>query len=194
MAREYPAVTFQGLTFSDDTTVQLDPTDVVIFVGPNNAGKSVALRELEERLRDQPIETIVVKSAARHDTGTSKGFRAFLDKYVRIRAQEANRVFSGYGINLTMGGNEKLAWPTPHFRSFCPLFCMRIPTENRITASNPAEAVDPSEGAFSHPVHMLYDDDQLEEKISGYFSRAFGGRLRKRVESATGAVTVGGWG
>ena len=74
LAREYPAVTFQGLTFSDDTTVQLDPTDVVIFVGPNNAGKSVALRELEERLRDQPIETIVVKSAARHDTGTSKGF------------------------------------------------------------------------------------------------------------------------
>ena len=174
LAREYPAVTFQGLTFSDDTTVQLDPTDVVIFVGPNNAGKSVALRELEERLRDQPIETIVVKSAARHDTGTSKGFRAFLDKYVRIRAQGANRVFSGYGINLTMGGNEKLAWPTPHFRSFCPLFCMRIPTENRITASNPAEAVDPSEGVFSHPVHMLYDDDQLEEKISGYFSRAFG--------------------
>ena len=57
---------------------------------------------------------------------------------------------------------------------FVRCFVCGFPTENRITASNPAEAVDPSEGVFSHPVHMLYDDDQLEEKISGYFSRAFG--------------------
>lgn len=174
LAEQYPAVTFQSLVFSDNTTIPLNSTDVVVFVGPNNAGKSVALRELEERLGNKPIETIVVKSVTRHDTGTSQGFQAFLSKYLRIKAEGANRVFSGYGINFAMPGNEDLSWPSRHFRSFRSLFCMRIPTENRITGSNSAEAVDPSQGVFSHPIHMLYDDDRLEGKISGYFSRAFG--------------------
>ena len=42
-----PAVTFESITFSDGTTIPLEPTDVVVLVGPNNAGKSAALRELE---------------------------------------------------------------------------------------------------------------------------------------------------
>ena len=42
-----PAFTFKSITFSDGTTIALEPTDVVVLVGPNNAGKSVALRELE---------------------------------------------------------------------------------------------------------------------------------------------------
>ena len=46
-----PAVRFRSITFSDDTTLELDPADVVVFVGPNNAGKSLALRELQQRLR-----------------------------------------------------------------------------------------------------------------------------------------------
>ena len=46
-AEQLPSVTFESLTFSDGTTVQLDPTDIVVFIGPNNAGKSAALRELE---------------------------------------------------------------------------------------------------------------------------------------------------
>ena len=34
-----PSVTFESITFSDGQTIQLDPTDVVVLVGPNNAGK-----------------------------------------------------------------------------------------------------------------------------------------------------------
>ena len=46
-----PAVTFESITFSDGTTISLEPTDIVVLVGPNNAGKSVALRELERAFR-----------------------------------------------------------------------------------------------------------------------------------------------
>ena len=46
-ADDSPTVTFQSIAFSDETIVSLDPNDVVVLVGPNNAGKSVALRELE---------------------------------------------------------------------------------------------------------------------------------------------------
>lgn len=38
--RILPSLTFSGLTFSDGTEVSLEPDDVVVFVGPNNAGKA----------------------------------------------------------------------------------------------------------------------------------------------------------
>ena len=38
-----PSVTFGSITFSDGTMIELDPTDVIVLVGPNNAGKSFAL-------------------------------------------------------------------------------------------------------------------------------------------------------
>jgi hypothetical protein len=57
-----PSITFESLTFSDGTTIELDHDDIVLFVGPNNAGKSLALRELEEHI-GVPVPGIVIKSA-----------------------------------------------------------------------------------------------------------------------------------
>ena len=45
-----PSVTFESLTFSDGTMIELDPADVVVLVGPNNAGKSLALRKLDDNI------------------------------------------------------------------------------------------------------------------------------------------------
>lgn len=40
-------LSFEKIQFSDGTELQLAENDIVVFVGPNNAGKSAALRELE---------------------------------------------------------------------------------------------------------------------------------------------------
>ena len=42
-----PKLSFKTITFSDGTILELDNDDIVVFVGPNNAGKSAALRELK---------------------------------------------------------------------------------------------------------------------------------------------------
>ena len=42
-----PRLSFETVTFSDGTVLRLGEDDVVVFVGPNNAGKSATLRELE---------------------------------------------------------------------------------------------------------------------------------------------------
>lgn len=41
-----PTLSFETVTFSDGTTLSFEDDDIVVFVGPNNAGKSAALREL----------------------------------------------------------------------------------------------------------------------------------------------------
>lgn len=167
-----PTVTFQSLTFSDGTSIALEPTDVVVFVGPNNVGKSVALRKLEESLGGLR-EKIVIHSVELRKTGTPEEFTTFLDKNVVIKPQGQNRNFSAYRLNFSMGGNADPVWPRD-FHIFHSLFCMRIPTETRITDSNPANTFTSLEQPASHPIHMLYDDECLENKISQYFRRAFG--------------------
>ena len=72
-----PTVTFETITFSDGKTLDLLEDDVIVFVGPNNAGKSLALRELEDHFSNPP-ETLVVKSVELRKTGTPEGFAEFL--------------------------------------------------------------------------------------------------------------------
>lgn len=45
-----PVLSFEKLYFVDNKIVDLDPSGVVVFVGPNNSGKTTALRELENYL------------------------------------------------------------------------------------------------------------------------------------------------
>ena len=81
-----PSVTFDSLTFSDGTTIALDPTDIVVFVGPNNAGKSAALRELETHIGPSTSLT-VIKSVQLRRSGTVEQLEAFLEKNSRKRYQ-----------------------------------------------------------------------------------------------------------
>ena len=171
MLNDDTSFTFASITFSDGTTVELGPTDVVVLVGPNNSGKSLALRDLEANIGGN-LETAVVKSVIPNKIGTQEDFGVFIDKHTQVKIQELKKVYSGYDFSWS-GEHPKKFWPS-HIDLFRSLFCLRIPTETRISASDPAASIDFLENPISHPIHMLYEDDQLEKKISKYFRSAFG--------------------
>lgn len=173
-AYDSPTVTFQSISFSDGTEVSLEPNDVVVFVGPNNAGKSLALRELEQHVGNRS-GTMVIGSTTLRKTGTPEGLSAYFRKCAQIKTQGSERTYSGYRFSVQERRISEF-WST-NLEPLRPFFCMRILTETRITDSNPANAIAVLDEAASHPVHMLYSDDQLERKISEYFQRAFGESL-----------------
>ena len=171
---ERPQVTFESFAFSDGTLVEIESHDVVVLVGPNNAGKSLALRELHDYVGGEP-DSKVLTSAKLKSVGTSESFEQFVRNNARVEVQNQGKSINirGYGINLGMGGNNLASmWPR-NIGNFRSLFSLRIPTENRITDSDPANAIDPLTENPSHPIHLLYDD-RIEERISAYFRRAFG--------------------
>ena len=169
-----PAVRFKSLTFSDGTTVEMEPNDVVVLVGPNNAGKSLALRELEAYVGGTP-DTKVVVLANTDKVGDPDSFEEFVRDNTRVESsnQGQNLNIQGFGISLGMGGSDLASmWPRGigQFRS---LFCRSIGTENRINDSDPPAAIDIFHESPSHPIHLLYDD-RVENRISAYFRQAFG--------------------
>jgi hypothetical protein len=169
-----PSVTFDSLTFSDGTTLTIDPTDIVVFVGPNNAGKSVALRELETYIGPATSLT-VIKSVQLRRTGSAAELEAFLEKNSRKRYQNGVPHYQGYGYNLP--ANHLVSWWQSNLQQFRPIFCRRISTESRITNSNPPSAIVVPDDAPTHAIHMLYVDDRIEERLSRYFERSFGVEL-----------------
>ena len=54
------------------------------------------------------------------------------------------------------------------------VFCVPILTEERITASDPVSSIDILNDVPSHPIHLMYSDDRLEDRLSRYFQLAFG--------------------
>ena len=166
-----PSVTFESITFSDNTTIRLGPADVVVLVGPNNSGKSLALRELDDYLGGNSATT-VLKSIKLRKTGTEEDFDAFVRKHGQVRRQGGSSTISGYQFSINMPSLDlKQFWPND-ITSFRSLFCLRVPTEKRITDSDPVDSINNLEQHATNPIHMLWEDE-LESKLSGYFRRAF---------------------
>ena len=169
---ETPSVTFDSLTFSDGIPINLDPADVVVLVGPNNAGKSAALREIEEAFGRSHKPTVVL-SFEKRSNGTKEGFEDFVKKHAQIRFTGSSWAISGYQWSLSISNlNLQQYWPDELAR-FAPMFCLKMPTETRINGSNPPDAINTREESPAHPIHLLFEDDELEITISEYFSRAF---------------------
>lgn len=165
-----PAFTFKSITFSDGTTITLESTDVVVLVGPNNTGKSVALRELETHV-ERSYQGTVVTQVKHLRTGTGEELLAYLRSHTK---EDSNQHLVGYRFSIPEHLIDTYWSSTSGLRLLSPFFCMRLQTETRITDSDPAPAIRVLEDAVSHPIQMLYSDDDLENKISEYFRQAFG--------------------
>ena len=90
-----PAATFNYITFSDGIKITLEPTDVVVLVGPNNAGKSVALLELERCVaRDFEVNVVTMVECRR--TGTIEELRTYLGRHTSETDNGQTKFTVGY--------------------------------------------------------------------------------------------------
>ncbi|MDQ7250652.1 ATP-dependent nuclease [Dongia sedimenti] len=170
-----PTVTFESIAFSDGSKIDLDPEDVVVFVGPNNAGKSAALRELEMIITPD-LETRVIKQAPLRKDGSVDELRTFLRKHSSIKEEMGeNPQYRGYRFSVHDKSLEKI-WKRD-LRELRALFCHRISTEQRIGGSDPVQAISVLDQSPGQPIHLLYTDDEIERRLSTYFERAFGVEL-----------------
>ena len=166
-----PAVRFGTITFSDGTTIDLDTSDVVVLVGPNNAGKSLALRDLQQRLVRSGSTRVVTNTTPVY-SGTIDDVTTYIKQHARENENSPGN-YSGLGFSIHLQHLSQY-WNS-HLQSLTPLFCKQLDTTSRITDSSPPpNSIDTLKETPSHPIHMLYQDDSLETRISGYFATAFG--------------------
>jgi hypothetical protein len=166
-----PTITFETVTFSDGQTLRFDDDEIIVFVGPNNAGKSAALRELRHWVTRNSAQNVVTAATFRQ-VGDGASLCAYLEKNAQKGGDAGNIVYVGMGFQIH---HSNVGWfdnPTDR-HPVAPFFSVLIGTEDRLTASNPAGGIALYKEPPSHPIHRLLTDETLAGEISSFFRRAF---------------------
>lgn len=164
------------IQFSDNSKITIEENDIVVIVGPNNAGKSATLKEAAKMLQQKNNKGKVV-----HDITIEKsGDKTQLISYISNFAQKTfsnNPLpsYQGFGFNI-YEGNAQSYWnnTTNGLSELVQIFVNSLSTEQRLSAANPPKSIKITTQAPQHPIHFLQKNDELEKQFSDYFKQAFG--------------------
>ncbi len=169
-----PRLWVQQLAFSDGSTVALSKNDIVLVVGPNNAGKSATLRAVRDKLATN-VHSNVVSSLTSVREGDTEEVVEWLDSFTRKSDPFApDPVFQalGTGVHKSQISN---CWSGQNpLQALARFFCHLLTADERLGAANPPGSIAIVREPASHPIHYLMRDDELEKRLSDQFQRAFG--------------------
>lgn len=163
------------IQFSDTTKIKLEENDIVVLVGPNNAGKSASLKEMLGIINASHFKGKVVNSINIAREGSESELFSLISSKSIIDTSREQPLYSGFGFSFYKSV-AKSNWDNYKngIQYISPLFCNLLTTEQRLIAANPAQNIQFTKSPFSHPIHFLQRYDSLEEKFCDYFRQAFG--------------------
>lgn len=165
-----PGICLSEIDFNDDTKIdRINKNDIVIFVGPNNVGKSQTLKDIYNGLADQP--STILKRIHPYKWGNINKIKELI-KDIGSYNRQMNQyyVMGGYinfdNIEYTMGE------ACENHRDLRDLFVCDLNTETRLSVCHPAESITPNDSK-THPIHYLAFSPEVRKKFSKYFNMAF---------------------
>lgn len=169
-----PTVFLKKLVFSDGTSVNLGPGDVVVIVGPNNAGKSEALRGIEKKLDSSADPSPVIQAIEYEKKGSAAEVMTWLQDMTNIVTNYGRDEIGIFG-RIIYPSSIPMYWERADgIGQLAPFFCTLLTAEERLKAANAPDNIPITETSPKHPIHVLQWDDSQEAKISDYFEKAFG--------------------
>lgn len=164
-----PTATLSKIAFSGEGSFDLSPDDKILVVGPNNSGKSQALREIPAICqRGNKERTVVVTEVSIQKTGSEADLRTFLE-------DNADYLDQSYRYEDWQVHESHLSfWEQPYLQhQLSDGFIRKISANERLNICEQQSSIAPGDQK-SKPQHILYDEEALMIKISGLFRRAFG--------------------
>ncbi|MGL5258511.1 MAG: ATP-dependent nuclease [Lachnospiraceae bacterium] len=157
------------LIFNDNTVLNISCNDIVVFVGPNNAGKSQALRDINE-LCNKKISPIVISDLI--ITKTLSPIDALLDNISYIHNNGDHKTYQGFNYNCNSYNIAQYS-QTPYHGDLRNLFVSYLNTESRLSICYPPQIINKNQPK-EHPIHYVAYNTLYRQKISKYFKKAFG--------------------
>jgi len=172
-----PRVAISSLTFSDGTEVAVSACDVVLIVGPNNAGKSAALRAIRDKLQNASNDSPVLQSIKIDRTGTLDAINHWLLGWTVQQKESSpdNPIFQALGHAMHRS-NVHHEWQRGDnvLGGLSRWFCHLLSADERLQICNPPGNIALARDNPSHPIHFLLRDDKVEIRLSDKFRKAFG--------------------
>lgn len=169
------SISITELNFNSGDTLTVAPNEIVVFVGPNNAGKSVTLKEIHSFVKDVELDRKVI-TGVRYTKGGNRNALEHLLNSLAKREKKYGDSFYFIGAGFEFPEYKMAAWENDDkgIKDLVPILLKLLSTEERLAAVTPPESINLAREVPRHPIHHLQKNDKLEAAFSGYFKQAFG--------------------
>ena len=176
-----PGLYVESLTFNNGESIGLKKDDIVVFVGPNNVGKSQSLKDIYACITNQKFKTVIKDVSL--TLQNSANDEEYIKGYSTITT-DPNTSYLYSGLNYRIYGyhlaDHKLK--KEYTSEISKFFVNELKTDNRLSIVNPPNLL--SEGMpSSHPIHDIKSQPQLRVKLSDYFHKVFGSHITPGFDS-----------
>lgn len=167
-----------SLQFNDETTIPLGNNDIIVFVGPNNAGKSQSLKDIYKLCENENNDVTVIKHL--EFTKPSQ------EDLVKSISKNCRTVNNGGYVEYKSHGFSMSSHSLASFQGWQALGPLRnylvshLSTEERLRLANPPQQINRTD-PWTHPIHYPSFDSTYRKRLSDCFERAFGSKIVPNV-------------
>jgi len=164
--------------FNNGKFVDIKESDIVILVGPNNAGKSQMLRDINTLCYEERDYTKVVKKIELHK------YTGDLEKYLKNISTEkhTNGIHSYAGFNYNLPASLiKVIERNNYYLESSSVFVAYLDTMSRLSICSPAKNIIRNKSK-EHPIHYAAFDSKYRKWLSESFKKAFGKELTPNTQ------------
>lgn len=169
------------LFFNNGQSVDINKNDIVVFVGPNNSGKSQSLKDIYE-LCERKKPTIVVEDV--DIVKCDNSLEELLNLISTVEDHGIYKDYSGLGYRITSSDLHEYKI-NKYYGGARPLFVAYLNTLNRLTICSPAELIY-RKATKRHPIHYVAFDRKYREWLGTNFKKAFGKELIPHLQNGAG--------
>lgn len=191
-------LTITELTFSDGTKVPIPSRGVIALVGPNNVGKTVALREIL-RLVERRSPSQVIHDLQLSLSGTPDDLAEWLekncireeDKYGSVSYWRGERKV--YSLSANRRALEKcVSTASKGIGDLAEVLCVMLGAEERLRAARSTDAHDTRLEPPKNPIQEMLLRDDVEMELRQEAKRSFGAEFV--IERSPGSKIYVVWG
>ena len=162
------------ITFNNSEYIELSPDDIVLFVGPNNAGKSQALRDIYSISGDKGKGIVIINAPIQKYTSPLK---CVLDRLSYGTEAHGEKRYTVLNNHYSYGPNtDKYYQNLNHHWVYRDLFVSNLDTSARLSICFPAASI-PRNAARDNPIQYAAFDRNYRKWLSDNFYKAFGSQL-----------------
>ena len=159
------------IVFNDGNTIEIEKNDIVIFVGPNNAGKSQSLKDIYKLSRSKTPCTVI------SNVEITKYNGSLVDMLNRVSNgcyQDSHVQYNVLGHTITLFAHSENRFKSDlYFSDFRDLFVVNLDTTARLSICNAPSNITRT-SPKTHPIHYAAFNGDYRKWLSDSFKKAFG--------------------
>lgn len=184
-----PALFVNSITFNNGETIKINNNDIVVFVGPNNAGKSQSLKDIYACINNQHRKIIIKDIDLTFQN--SENDVAFIECCsAHSKNPSSGYIYSGMNYYIYPYHLENNRLKSAYFQDLSRFFISELRTDNRLSIVNPPNILSENESP-THPIHNVKAFPSMREMLSNFFHKAFGQSLIPGFDSMNIPLHIG---